>query len=79
MKIRFYQYTNDKFTLEVKKWYGWTPIYMYGGAFSISKHFTSKEDGLNYLRMTSGINTIQLPTEHITPQNNSLKFTDNQK
>jgi len=50
MKIRFYQYAENDFSCEVKKWYGWEPIYLYGGALGIIQYFPSKEDAIDQLR-----------------------------
>ena len=67
MIIRFYQYSEEDFSLEVKKWYGWEHIYMYGGVFSIKMYFKTKEEGLNYLRRNIKKNPFQISfIEHPT-------------
>jgi len=51
MKIRFYQYSEVDFTIEVKKWWGWEPLYLYEGiSYSVVKHFRSKEDAIECLK-----------------------------
>lgn len=50
IKIRFYQYSKKDFTVEVKGFWGWTPLYLYGGAFCISEHFPSKIAAINQVK-----------------------------
>lgn len=67
MKIRFYKYSETDYTVEIKKWHGWQPVYLYGGTFSICEHFTSKEKALQDIRNDMylnpyGVRILEYPT-----------------
>lgn len=50
IKIRFWKHEENVYTMDIKHWYGWKPVYKYGGAFNIHEKFRSKKDGLNWLK-----------------------------